>query len=773
MTTTMRTPPLLEQLQASGIQVVLQNGRVHVVAPQGVLTAEMRQQLHVHRDDLLAWLTATPAVPEQLTPAPAQPSPRLYVSSLARLSNRETFLQDVAALSQELLTLPSPRFAALDLETTGLDARKQRVVSLALGVPGRVSILDLRPYYGLASEQQTAWRVALQELLHRDFERVLTWVGQNLKFDWHFLAHHFGVQLNPVYDIMLVEQVLFGQDPGQGSQRHSFSLREIAGRYQRTLSAEASAKLAVSKEERSWFVDLDQRPDAWAAPFPEEQVRYMCQDIEVPYRIMRLQQPMLLRQNLVDVAHLENNCLPAIAAMEVQGVLVDRAGWQHALQQKHARRAELETALVATLGQALQAVYQAQHTAYRSYQRELLLEEKRLMHLYATSDGLRRTHTWEVYRAQEIGRWQRQHVPPHKPSNAAQTPINLGSSAQVIAALAQLDIVVPSIREEVLEEHARQQQLIAQLLEWRKLQHFCNSFGENILAYIQDDGRIHAHFAQIGAVSGRIICRNPNLQQMPKKREEEAEDEDIRRCFVAPMGHMLLKVDLSNIELRILAEVAQDETMLRFFAEGRDLHAETAKLMFHLPPETNTKEHLYNGVVVREIAKTINYGLAYGMGVQGLASRVNVPDDEARDLMHAYFRTYPSVNRWLRQAATTARKQGYSASLAGRKRFLSFEGLDEAQSAALSRIARNHPIQATNADILKYALTILYDVLPSINAQTILAVHDEIVLECPIAHVEEATALLKEGLLWACRAYLKVVSIPEPEVLVAGYWKKG
>jgi DNA polymerase I len=147
--------------------------------------------------------------------------------------------------------------------------------------------------------------------------------------------------------------------------------------------------------------------------------------------------------------------------------------------------------------------------------------------------------------------------------------------------------------------------------------------------------------------------------------------------------------------------------------------------------------------------------------------------EEARELMRAYFCTYMGVNRWLRQAAPSARKQGYAVSLAGRKRYLSFEGLDEAESAGLDRVARNHPIQATNADILKVALTILYDVLPTVGAHTILAVHDEIVLECPIDQIEEATALLKEALVWACRSYLKVVHIPEPEVLVAPYWQKG
>lgn len=588
----------------------------------------------------------------------------------------------------------------------------------------------------------------------------MTWIGQNLKFDWHFLAQHFGVRLDPVYDTMLVEQVLHGMKQERG--RGLFSLREIAARYQ----------IPVSKEERTWFEHLDERPAAWAAPFPDEQLRYMVQDIEVPYRLAQLQQPLLKKHQLQKVAEIEQWCLPALASIECNGVLIDREHWQHVLARKQARRVELEQTLVATLSQALDAARTQQALIFQQYQQARQAEEKRLMQIYTTNDDIRRTQSWEAFLVQEHRPWLEEHPEPPRPRAEANTSINLGSSAQLMLALTQLGITVTSTREEVLEEYAATNPLIRQLLAWRKLDHFCNAFGENLLEHIQDDGRIHAHFAQVGAVSGRIICSGPNLQQIPKKREQEDEDEDIRRCFVAPTGSVLIKSDLSNIELRILAEVAHDETMLRFFAEGRDLHAETAKLMFRLPPETDTKHHLYQGVIVREIAKTINYGLSYGMGAQSLARRVNVSVEEARELMKTYFQTYPGVDRWLRQAARQAQKQGYAASLAGRKRFFSFAGCSQGERASLERMARNHPIQATNADILKRAMAILYDVLPS-GVHLVLVVHDELVLECPEPLVEEATVLLKGALVEACRTDLKLVHIPEPEVLIAPYWKKG
>lgn len=779
----------LQDLSVSGIQVALQNGCVHVSGPATTLTPDMRWLLQSRREELQGWLSMTELSEDHIAlPARADASVSVVSASvmaqasgasatahrggiavlptttkalahpassaLAYVTTARTLLPTVVSLAHTHCA--GPGRVALDLETTGLNPRKHKVVSIALGVPGRVTILDVRPYYTLPVHEQGRWCEALRQLLHYG---GTTWVGQNLKFDWQFLAAHFGAHPDIVYDTMLAEQVLFGAKQERG--RGGFSLREIAARYQ----------LPVSKEERSWFENLDQRSAEWEAPFPDEQLRYMVQDVEVPYRLAGMQQDLLERHQLQDIATLECSCLPALAAIELHGTLIDRERWRQALQRKEARRDALATSLLEKLGEPLSLARERQAETYQHYQQAQQAEEKRLMRMYTTDETVRRAQSWEAFRTQGLQAWTSAHPEPPKPPAANQS-LNLSSASQLLTALNQLGIPVTSTKEEALEEYASTHPMVAELLAWKKLEHFCNAFGEKLLEYIQDDGRIHAHFAQVGAVSGRIICSKPNLQQIPKKREQEAEEEDIRRCFVAPAGSVLLTSDLSNIELRILAEVSYDETMLRLFAEGRDLHAETAKLMFRLPAETNTKEHLYQGVVVREIAKQINYGLSYGMSAYGLADRVNVSVDEARNLMRIYAQTYPGADRWLRQAAQRAQKCGYAASCSGRKRFFSFTGIDKAQRGSLERISRNHPIQATNADILKRAMAILYEVLPA-GAHLVLVVHDEIVIECPEPLVEQTTILLKEALVEACRADLKLVHIPEPEVLIAPYWQKG
>jgi DNA polymerase I len=678
-------------------------------------------------------------------------------SPVVTCTTSATFVKEICALVAHLRETHIPQLA-LDLETTGLNMHEDKVVSLALGTPRRVVVLDMRPYYDLPKEEQVRWREALAELLHLS---GVTWIGHNLKFDWSFLNVHFGVRLGQVYDTMIVEQLVHGTGLLQG--RVSASLLETAQRYD----------IAVTKDQRSWFINLHQRPEEWEAPFPEEQLTYIVQDIDVPYRIAEKQRPLLTQHVLEEVARLEHAALPAIAAMEVHGALIDQVRWKQALEGKRARQRALEQDLVQELGAALRKAqgqaYQVQSTRYAAYQQALRAEEKRLMYAYAASNE-RGKQTWKAFCAHGIATWSVQHPQPDKPK-APQERINLSSSEQLIEALAQIGVHVTSTKEEALEEHAGAHPVIARLLEWRKLSHFCSAFGENLLAFVRANGRIHANFNQTGAVSGRIICSGPNLQQIPKKQANNAEGEDIRQCFVAPPGSCLLTADLSNIELRILAEVSQDATMLRFFAEGRDLHAETAKLMFRLPPDTDTKKHLYKGVKVRDIAKTINFGLSYGMGAPGLAQRLDVSVEEARNLMHTYFATYTGVASWLRCTSQEALKRGYAATLAGRKRFFHVAGLDKSRRAAIERTAKNHPIQGTNADILKRALALLYETLLE-KAHIILAVHDEIVLECPEELREEATRVLKRTMVQACRDYLKVVHIPEPDVFIGPYWKK-
>jgi DNA polymerase-1 len=588
---------------------------------------------------------------------------------------------------------------ALDLETTGLDFRTHKIISVALGVPGDVAVIDCRQYYGLPVEQQEHWRAALCKL----FTLPVTWIGHNLKFDWAFLACQFGVRINRVYDTMLAEQLVLA-----GAQA-SKSLQATAERY----------GLEVKKEAREWFPGLDTRPAEWRAPFPAEQLEYIRQDIAAPCMVYARQQEHIERAGLARIVTLENEALPAIASMEVAGVRVDVEHWRAVLSAKQERQQQIEAQLRDVLGNALASQQQATQQA-----------------MFADV--------------------------------APTAQINLSSSDQIRAALATLGVSLGTFRGEELEMHKGEHPVIELLLEWKDIQKITSSFGESVLKYVRGDGRIHADFGQIGAVSGRIITRDPNIQQMPRKDDDEGDD-DIRACIIAAPGCKLVIADLPNIELRILAELSGDEKMLAAFASGEDLHSAIARLMLDLPASVNPKKHIINGVSARQIAKQINFGLNYGMGAGLLAARIGVDLETAKRYRARYQETYARATAWLRNIGRKVKVTGVVSTPAGRRRQFTPEQL---QSYGAELSAKNHPIQGTNADILKRALALLHNRLPT-GVQIVLTVHDEVVLEAPEALTEQAAQILKACMLEACQDFLKVVYVPEPDVLISDHWQKG
>jgi DNA polymerase I-like protein with 3'-5' exonuclease and polymerase domains len=527
-------------------------------------------------------------------------------------------------------------------------------------------------------------------------------------------VHHFGITPGMMYDTMLAEQCL------TNGRNVKLGMKETAARY----------GLPVSKEEQTSTVDLDKKPD-WDKPFREELIAYMAQDVELPHQLSVRQQSLLMQYDLQRVIDLEHAALRAVIAMEAHGARIDHAQVERIAGRKRQRQADLEQKLLPVLEPAYQRAEQRKKITHQDYSQQIF--------------------------------WGNE-LPP-----TAQKPFKLSSPEQVRVALAEIGVQVTDTKAETLGAVVGLHTCLPDLLEWKKLQTALTTFCTKLPTYIKADGRIHADFHTV--VSGRYVTSQPNLQAIPKAREGEPVEEDPRRCIVAVPGHQLLAADLSTIELRILAEMANDVTMLDLLTK-EDLHAETAKLMFHLPADTNTKEYLVQGKSVRQIAKQINFGLIYGMGALRLSNTTGVDLEMAKDLMTRYFATYQGVSAYLKRSGRDALRRGYAVSLSGRRR--SFPtGLEPHGETygTYERSAKNHPIQGTNADILKRALILLSERLPE-EVFVVLTIHDEIVLESPEARIEEASTILQTCLLKACRDFLKVVAIPTPKVLVADYWKK-
>jgi len=310
----------------------------------------------------------------------------------------------------------------------------------------------------------------------------------------------------------------------------------------------------------------------------------------------------------------------------------------------------------------------------------------------------------------------------------------------------------------VLESLRGQHPVIDLLLEYRQLTKLLSTYIDALPKLINPEtSRIHTSFDQTGAETGRISSNNPNLQNIPVRTEL---GRLIRKAFIAPPDHYLLAVDYSQVELRILAHISGDERMLEAFAQDLDIHAATAALVYGVPIEEVTPEQ-------RAVAKMMNFATSYGVSAYGLSSRTGLSMDEAREFMATYFATYPGVRRYLDETIRKAHEQGYVETLLGRRRYFPIlkAGVRASQQAraAAERAAINFPIQGTAADILKIALREVHRKLRErgFAARMILQVHDELVLETPIAEMDEVVPLVVETM---ARAYeLKAPLKAEPE----------
>ncbi|MEZ4539651.1 MAG: DNA polymerase I [Chloroflexota bacterium] len=281
--------------------------------------------------------------------------------------------------------------------------------------------------------------------------------------------------------------------------------------------------------------------------------------------------------------------------------------------------------------------------------------------------------------------------------------------------------------------------IIDAIIEYRELGKLKGTYVDALPQMINPaTGRIHTSFSQTGAITGRLASSNPNLQNIPIRSEL---GQRLRRGFITEPGWSFLSVDYSQVELRILAHITQDETLLRTFREDKDIHAATAAAIYDIPIENVTKNQ-------RRFAKTINFGLIYGMGAFRLARETGLTLGEAEDYMIKYFGQFPGIDRYLEETRRKARTDGYVETLLGRRRYFpvfksTMSGSNRQATQRAEREAVNHPIQGTAADIIKLAMIRLHDELKArYRARLLLQVHDELLLEAPLEELADVRELV-------------------------------
>jgi DNA polymerase-1 len=410
---------------------------------------------------------------------------------------------------------------------------------------------------------------------------------------------------------------------------------------------------------------------------------YAAADAETTLRLLPIMQEQLKRVHGTPLMEkVETPLIPVLAQMEMTGVLLDLPLFKKLSDEMTSRMAEIEKDVFKTVGKT----FNLNSTQQLS---EVLFDRLRL-------------------------------EPPDRGRKTASG--HYSTSASVLDALSGKHPVVDLV------------------ITHRELSKLKSTYLDALPAAVDArSGRVHTSFSQTGAVTGRLSSSNPNLQNIPIRTEEGRR---VRNGFIAPPGHVLLSVDYSQIELRIVAHMAHDEAMLSAFRAGQDIHAATAAAIYSVPLAEVTKE-------MRRHAKAINFGLIYGMSAFGLTRSTELTLAEAEDFVKAYFAQFPGVKKYLDGIRKSAAQDGYVETLLGRRRY--FPLLKETKSNVTARNreereAINAPIQGTAADIMKIAMVRIPSALLErrLTGQMLLQVHDELVLEVPEGELKKTAALVQD-----------------------------
>jgi DNA polymerase-1 len=590
-----------------------------------------------------------------------------------------------------------------DTETTSLSPFEGRVRLVQLAAPGEpVYVFDLDRFTGEGPDAARRGRARDGEALE-PLRRLLAAtrpvkIGHNLKFDAKWVRHYLGVELCGEFDSRAENR----NEVERGGLFDTLLASQLVSAGEQE---DRHSLASVSERYLDTPVDKTQQVSDWGGALSAAQLEYAARDaaLMLPLRLKLVEQ---LRANaLTRTAQLEFECVVPLAALELNGVHLEQDCWRAKLKEIERQRNELHELL-----------------------QDELAEEPAQQSLFGP----------------------------------ARADINLDSHVQLTRALKRVlpagEEIPDSTRNWKLEPLAVKYAVVRNILDYRTLQKTLK-FGETLLESInRETGRIHSHFHQIGAPTGRMSCTDPNIQQVPHTF-------DMRRCFRAPAGRKLVVADYSQIELRILADFTGDGGFVDAFRSGADLHRVTAAQVFNVKLEEVTKEQ-------RDFAKRLNFGVVYGIGARRFALLTGLKESEAEDLLKRYFATYRGLDAWLRDAGLKAvRERTAPRTVAGRLFRFNFDPEDRQATSLAQRNGKNAPIQGSSADIIKRALRLLHDRLKGTEARVVNVVHDEVVVECPEEGAAETSKAVEGAMCAAGEEYVKAVPV-KVESAVTDEWVK-
>ncbi|MCA3561202.1 MAG: DNA polymerase I [Aestuariivirga sp.] len=569
-------------------------------------------------------------------------------------------------------------YIALDTETDSLDSMRANLAGVSLATaPGRACYIPLQHkasggglFGGELVEGQAPLTEALAVLKPVLEDPSILKIGQNLKYDIEVLKR-YGIAVAPIDDTMLISYVLESGDVGHGMDELSL----------RHLNHKCIAFKDVAGSGKS-MITFDRVPVADAT-------RYAAEDADVTLRLWLLLKPRLAAIGKLAVYEtLERPLVAVLAAMEMEGILIDPELLRKLSNELATSAAAIETKVYALAGERFN-----------------IGSPKQLGDILFGRMGLpggRKTAT---------GAW--------------------------------------STDSDALEDLAGQGiELARRVLDWRQLSKLRSTYTDALPNYINPETkRVHTSYSLAATSTGRLASTDPNLQNIPVRTEEGRK---IRQAFIAPEGSKLVSADYSQIELRVVAHVADIPQLKKAFAEGQDIHAMTASEMFNVPIEGMDP-------MVRRRAKAINFGIIYGISAFGLANQLGIGREEAGEYIRAYFKRFPGIRDYMEATKQEVRDKGYAETIFGRRmHFPRIKSPNPSERAFLERAAINAPIQGAAADIIRRAMIRMPGALAEagVSARMLLQVHDELIFECVDQETEATMAVVKKVM----------VSAPDPVV---------
>jgi len=527
-------------------------------------------------------------------------------------------------------------------------------------------------------------------------------IFHNAKFDYKFLKKKFNASTDNIFDTYLAEKIL-----NCGKTDYGYGLGKVVERYTGN---------TLNKEIRGRFTDTH------STPFTIDQIIYGAKDVEYLIDIREKQLDFIALQGLSNVCKLEMKATRVFAEIEYEGLIVDREAWD-----------KLKDINIEAAGKA-----------------EVILQE------YA-------------YNLPELVKYRETQLDLFATEEVKQTIINWDSPSQVLKVFKIYFPEIEDVNGKKLNPYRYKSELIDVYIKYKEKSKLVSAFGDNFYNYVEEDGKIHTSFQQI-LDTGRVSSSEPNMQQIPA-------DNMYRNCFIPPKGNVFVSSDYSSQELNVIAYGSQDPVFLKALENNEDLHSVCAELVFGTKwieaaePDcayikTKEKCDCKAHKKLRTQVKTINFGLAYGMGPKKLSETINSSQQEAKNLIKDYFKAFPKIEKFLNGLGEFGKKNGYIETFPPfrRKRWFDnwtpkmySEKENFMELGSIERASKNTPIQGSSADMTKLALVYIMQHIEDNNLpiKIVMTVHDQIDTICPIDLAEEWKDTMSELMEKAAKAVIK------------------